>query len=127
MSIVECFYCEKTSHMQSRCPQFKQNLKSLQGMMKGKQKVGDSSINVVQHYSDVLLSAANDLIEDHSNWVLDFAADMHICRDRAFFVSLQKEENFGYIYNVSNSKLKIESTGRVLLKFHNSAVKHLLI
>ena len=88
MSIVECYYCGETSHMQSRCPQFKQDLKSLQGMMKGKQKVGDSSINVVEDYSEVLVTAANDLVEDHSGWVLDSAANRHICRDRACFDTL---------------------------------------
>ena len=125
MSTVECYYCGETGHMQSRCPQFKQDLKSLQGMMKGKQKVGDPSINVVEDYSDVLVTAANDLVEDHSSWVLDSAADMHICRDRACFDTLQEEEEFDYIHTASKQKLKIEGVGRVRLKLHNGVVKTL--
>ena len=57
-------------------------------MMKGKQKVLDSSVNVIDDYNEPLLIAANDLVEDHSSWVLNSAADMHICRDRVSFDSL---------------------------------------
>ena len=94
-------------------------------MMKGKQKVGDPSINVVEDYNDVLVTAADDLVKDHSSWVLDSAADMHICRNRACFDTLQEEEEFDYIHTASKQKLKIEGVGRVRLKLHNGVVKTL--
>ena len=48
----------------------------------------------LKDYNGVLLTAANDLVEDHFSWVLDSAVDMHICRDRALFDSLQKKKRF---------------------------------
>ena len=110
MSIVECIYFGEIGHMQSHCPQFKQDLKILQGMMKGKQKVGNFSINVVEDYSEILLIVVNDLVEDHSSWVLDSATDIHICKDRASFDTVQKEGYFSYIHVGSEQKLKVEGT-----------------
>ena len=77
----------------------------------------------LKDYNDVLLTAANDLVEDHFNWMLDSAADIHICRDWTSFETLQEEENFGNIHGKNNSKLKIESIGRVRKKLHNVIVK----
>ena len=57
--------------------------------------------------------------------MLDSTDDMYICKDQVSFDSLQKKEDFGYIHDVSNSKLKIEDVGRVRLKLYNGVVKRL--
>ena len=61
-------------------------------MMKGKQKVSDSSINEIGDYSDVLLTAINDLVEDNFRWVLESATDIHIYRDQFFLTLCRKKK-----------------------------------
>ena len=94
--------------------------------MKGKQKIGDSSTNVVDECDgDMFFTAANDLVEDHNSWVLDSTTNMHICRDQVSFDTFQEDGDFDYIHAASNEKLNIEGMGRVCLKLYNSVVKML--
>ncbi|GJZ92742.1 retrovirus-related pol polyprotein from transposon TNT 1-94 [Tanacetum coccineum] len=49
MSVVECYYCGDKGHMQVRCPQFREDLKSLRDS-KGKKKVDGGEMNVVDNF-----------------------------------------------------------------------------
>ena len=85
-----------------------------------KELKGKSSINVVNDDELLLLNAV--AIESKSSWILDSAADVHVCTTRDLFDTLHTKSDFGFI-NVGNSlKQKIEGIGRVRLKLHNDKV-----
>ena len=101
-------------HIQVKCPKFKEDLKSL------KELKGKPSVNVVNDDELLLLNTA--VVESKFSWILDSAADVHICTSRDLFDTLHTKGVFGFI-NVGNSlKQKIEGIGRVRLKLHNDKV-----
>lgn len=127
MSKIECFYCGETGHMQMRCPQFREDLKSLHSV-KEKKKVDEEKVNTIDSDDgDFLLTetvaAANVIEEKKSEWVLDSAASVHICKDQAMFDTLRTEGNFGDIKVGNEQKLKIEGVGSVRFKLHDGTVK----
>ncbi|GJY52116.1 hypothetical protein Tco_0442963 [Tanacetum coccineum] len=91
ISVVECYYCRDKSHMQVRCPQFREDLKSLRDS-KGKKKVNNCEMNVVDNGGDEFLMTETPmdgfLREEKPKCVLDNAASSHICNDRAMFETL---------------------------------------
>ncbi|GJR94867.1 retrovirus-related pol polyprotein from transposon TNT 1-94 [Tanacetum coccineum] len=74
MRVVECYYCGDKGHMQVRCPQFREDLKSLRDS-KGKKKVDGGEMNVVDNGGDEFLMMENSmdgiLREEKPKWVLD--------------------------------------------------------
>ncbi|KAL6580308.1 hypothetical protein OROMI_008332 [Orobanche minor] len=128
MSKVECFYCGETGHMQMRCPQFREDLKSLRGV-KGKKKIDEENINTVDGDGDgdffftETIVVADSTDEKKSEWVLDYAASVHICKDRAMFDTLQSEGQLGEIKVGNAQKVKIEGVGSVRFKLHDGTVK----
>ncbi|GKE28492.1 retrovirus-related pol polyprotein from transposon TNT 1-94 [Tanacetum coccineum] len=98
MSVVECYYCGDKGHMQVRCPQFREDLKSLRDS-KGKKKVDSGEMNVVDNESS------------------------HICNDRAMFETLNGKGQFGEIKVGSKQMMKIEGVGSVRFKLHDGSVK----
>ncbi|GJS75769.1 retrovirus-related pol polyprotein from transposon TNT 1-94 [Tanacetum coccineum] len=98
MSVVECYYFGYKGHMQVRCPQFREDLKSLRDS-KGKKKVDGGEMNVVDNESS------------------------HICNDRAMFETLNGKGQFGEIKVGSKQMMKIEGVGSVRFKLHDGSVK----
>ncbi|GJY08479.1 retrovirus-related pol polyprotein from transposon TNT 1-94 [Tanacetum coccineum] len=96
MSVVECYYCGDKGHMQVRCPQFREDLKSLRDS-KGKKKVDSGEINVVNNGGDEFLMTETPmdgiLREEKPKWVLDNAASSHICNNRAMDGILREEKS----------------------------------
>ena len=126
-SNVECYYCHEKGHLQYNCPKVKEDLKTLrqfQGKM-GKTKVNDEggSSNVVcGDYDDELLLTHSDKESvSQDRWVLDSAASIHVCRDKAMFDTIQQEGEFGNI-NMGHN-LKVEGMGSVRLRFHDGVVR----
>ena len=54
--------------------------------------------------------------------MLDFATDVHVCKDQAMFTTLQRDRDFGCINVGKKLKLKVEGIGKVRLKLHNGKV-----
>ncbi|GKC92164.1 retrovirus-related pol polyprotein from transposon TNT 1-94 [Tanacetum coccineum] len=126
MSVVECYYCGDKGHMQVRCPQFREDLKSLRDS-KGKKKVDGGEMNVVDNGGDEFLMTETPmdgiLREEKPKWVLDNAASSHICNDRAMFETLNGKGQFGEIKVGSKQMMKIEGVGSVRFKLHDGSVK----
>ncbi|GJU60797.1 retrovirus-related pol polyprotein from transposon TNT 1-94 [Tanacetum coccineum] len=126
MSVVECYYCGDKGHMQVRCPQFREDLKSLRDS-KGKKKVDGGEMNVVDNGGDEFLMTETPmdgiLREEKPKWVLDNAASSHICNDRAMFETLNDKGQFGEIKVGSKQMMKIEGVGSVRFKLHDGSVK----
>ncbi|GJY60807.1 retrovirus-related pol polyprotein from transposon TNT 1-94 [Tanacetum coccineum] len=126
MSVVECYYCGDKGHMQVRCPQFREDLKSLRDS-KGKKKVDGGEMNVVDNGGDEFLMMENSmdgiLREEKPKWVLDNVASAHICNDRAMFETLNDKGQFGEIKVGSKQMMKIEGVGSVRFKLHDGSVK----
>ncbi|KAL6579885.1 hypothetical protein OROMI_007909 [Orobanche minor] len=66
---------------------------------------------------------ADSTDEKKSEWVLDSAASVHICKDRAMFDTLQSEGQLGEIKVGNAQKVKIEGVGSVRFKLHDGTVK----
>ncbi|GJX27672.1 retrovirus-related pol polyprotein from transposon TNT 1-94 [Tanacetum coccineum] len=126
MSVVECYYCGDKGYMQVRCPQFREDLKSLRDS-KGKKKVDDGEMNVVDNGGDEFLMTETPidgiLREEKPKWVLDNAVSSHICNDRAMFKTLNGKGQFGEIKMGSKQMMKIEGVGSVRFKLHDGSVK----
>ena len=58
-------------------------------------------------------SVVNDHDENHSRCVLDYATDVHVCKDQDIFTTLQKDKEFGYFNTGKKLKIKFEGMGRV--------------
>lgn len=124
MSNVECFYCGEKGHMQTRCPQFREDLKSLR-VSKGKKKVDEENANLIYDDDDLFtMEVANDGTSIEENkWVLDSAASVHICKDRVMFDTMCIEEQLGEIKVGNNENMKIEGVGSVRFKLHDGSVR----
>ena len=95
MGTVECYYYGETGHMHMFCSNFKEDLRSFKEM-KGKNKVVDAhSTHVIEDKEFLMASedTISDLVMNKSEWVVDSAASMHICRDRAMFETLCRDED----------------------------------
>lgn len=125
LSDVECYYCGEKGHMQLRCPQFRKDLKSVRDA-KGNKK-GDEETNVVTNIDDEFMlaetSSGGILKEEKPKWVLDSAASVHICNDRAMFETLNGKGQFGEIKVGNKEKMKVEGVGRVHFKLHDGSVR----
>lgn len=133
MSNIECYYCGEKGHIQSTCPKLREdlgNLKKLQGRIKEKSKLvdeeDDSNTNVID--GDVFMAVNTDeggvdFAENQNSWVMDSAASVHICKDKALFSTLHTKGNFGNITVGNKEKLKVEGVGSVRLKLHNGVVQ----
>ncbi|VFQ86382.1 unnamed protein product [Cuscuta campestris] len=124
LSDVECYYCRENGHMQVRCPQMREDLKKLNDMSQRKGD-GDSHTNVVSDADDGDLYLAMGEEVAKSEWVMDSAASIHICRDRDLFDTLKIDGEFGHFNLANGEKLKVEGTGSVRMKLHNGA-SHIL-
>lgn len=125
MSDVECFYCGENGHMQSNCPQFREDLKNLRDL-NGKKKVEEEKTNVIEFDGDFLLTthvATDGVSVEENKWVLDSAASVHICKDRAMFDTLRTDGRLGEIKVGNNEHMKIEGVGSVRFKLHDGSVK----
>nr|GEV30972.1 retrovirus-related Pol polyprotein from transposon TNT 1-94 [Tanacetum cinerariifolium] len=126
MSVVECYYCGDKGHIQVRCPQFREDLKSLRGL-KGKKKVDGGEMNAVDNGDDEFLMTETPmdgiLREEKPKWVLDNATSSHVCNDRAMFETLNEKGQFGEIKLGSKQMMKIEGVGSVRYKLHDGTVK----
>ena len=92
----------------------REDLKSLK-QLKGKIHVAKSSNGDLYH----VRSVDNDFVENHFGWVLDFVADVHVCKDQAIFTILQKDKDFSCINVGKKSKIIVEGMRRVHPKLHN--------
>ena len=128
MSTVECYYCGETGHLKMFCPSFKEDMRSFKEMM-GKNKFEDAhSTHVIE--DGEFLMASDDIVFDSvmnkSEWVMDSAASMHICRDRAMFETLCTDEDLGNIIVGNDEKMKVHGVGTVCLKLHDGTIKKAL-
>ena len=94
------------------------SLKKFKGKVQVAESLDDGDLYHVE-------SADNDFVENHSRWVLDSAADVHVCKDQAMFTTLQKDGDFGCINMRKKLKLKVEGIGRVRLKLHSGKVRNI--
>ncbi|PWA39861.1 Retrovirus-related Pol polyprotein from transposon TNT 1-94 [Artemisia annua] len=126
MIVVKCYYCGENGHMQVRCPQFREDLKSLRDS-KGRKKVDGGEMNVVDNGGDEFLMTKTSmdgiLREEKPKWVFDNAASSHICNDRAMFETLNNKGQFGEIKVGSKQMMKIGGVGSVRFKLHDGSVK----
>lgn len=124
MSNVKCYYCNETGHMQIRCPQFREDLKSMRNSKEGKK---GNETNVVTNDVDEFFlteSSSGGILKDEKpKWVLDNAASVHICNDRAMFDTLNENEEYGDIKVGNKHKMKVEGVGSVRFKLHDGVVK----
>ena len=67
----------------------------------------------------------SDSFENHFRWVLDFVADVHMCKDQAMFTTLWKDGDFGCINVGKKLKMKVEGIGKVFLKLPNGKVRNI--
>ncbi len=120
LSDVKCYYCGEKGHMQVRCPRFREDVKMLRDMSLRKND-GGSNTNVVSDVGDdeVYLATSEEVAK--SEWVMDSAASMHICRDQAMFDTLKTDGEFGHFNLASGEKLKVEGTGSVRMRLRNGA------
>lgn len=128
MSTVECYYCGETGHMQMFCPSFKEDVKSFK-QMKGKNKVDDADSTLVIDDGEFLMASEDTVpgsVKNKSEWVMDSAASMHICRDRAMFETLCTDESLGNIVVGNDEKMKVQGVGTVCLKLHDGTIKKAL-
>lgn len=65
-------------------------------------------------------------VKNKSEWVMDSAASMHICRDRAMFETLCTDENLGNIIVGNDEKMKVQGVGTIRLKLHDGTIKKTL-
>nr|GEW38559.1 retrovirus-related Pol polyprotein from transposon TNT 1-94 [Tanacetum cinerariifolium] len=81
-----------------RCPQFREDLRSLRDLKENK-KVDGGEMNVVENGGDEFLmmetSMDGILREEKPKWVLNNAISSHICNDRAMFETLNEKGQFG--------------------------------
>ncbi|GJW21146.1 hypothetical protein Tco_0031768 [Tanacetum coccineum] len=111
-----------------RCPQFREDLKSLRDS-KGKKKVDGGEMNVVDNGDDEFLMTEipmdGILREEKPKWVLDNPASSHICNDRSMFETLNGKGQFGEIKVGSKQMMKIKGVGSVRFRAsHDGRVKH---
>ncbi|WOH14273.1 hypothetical protein DCAR_0933792 [Daucus carota subsp. sativus] len=114
--------------MQMFCPNFKEDLRSFKEM-KGKNKVEDAHSTHVVEDGEFLMASddiVSDSVKNKSEWVMDSAASMHICRDRAMFETLCTDEDLGYIIVGNDEKMKVQGVGTVCLKLHDGTIKKAL-
>ena len=87
-SEVTCHYCEEEGHIQSQCAMLREDLKSLK-QFKGKVQVAESSDDGDLYHVE---SDDNDYVKNHSRWVLDSTANVHVCKDKPCLLLCRKME-----------------------------------
>ena len=84
----KCYYCGEKGHIQFRCSQMCDDLKSIRQMkLQENGKKTDSSVVVCDE--DVVLLMQSTSTDASNTWVLDSAASMHVCNNKNYFDTLK--------------------------------------
>ena len=68
MSDVECYYCGKKGHIQTRCPQFRDDVKMLSKMFLRKDDGGSNTNVVSDDDNSVMYLATSEDVASQSGW-----------------------------------------------------------